>query len=376
MKAWALGLLGLAAMGCGSSEGPAPLGVRVTSVAIYQGPERVLWSADAMPDSVVPLVTGRDALVRAFYETTADYDGGDVRASLQLGDGDPIVVDGPLYATSESNTFASTVNFEVPAARVVDGASFSVEIASSGKEPRDASDARAPRSGEQKLPDVHPGRVLHVVFVPMRYEVDGSGRLPDVSQAQLDRYRAAVYGEYPIADIDLTLHAVVPLTQAINTFAGMQAWVDQIVALRSSEKAAPEEYWIGIGVDSDSVVTTTAAVDGGLSATLDPDDAMHRAAVVLGFTSPASLDVLPHELGHLHGRMHTACGATSGTDPNYPYADSRPGVDGYNVASHAFMPADDTFDLMGYCRPRWISDYNYAAIDEVVQRVSPLAPGQ
>ncbi len=34
----------------------------------------------------------------------------------------------------------------------------------------------------------------------------------------------------------------------------------------------------------------------------------------------------------------------------------------------------DTFDLMGYCRPRWISDYNYAAIDEVVQRVSPLAP--
>src|SRR5262249_10782205 len=155
------------------------------SVAIYQGPERVLWNEDTTPDSAVPLVAGRDALVRAFYETTADYDGGDVHAALRLGQGDPIVVDGPLYGRSESNPFASTLNFDVPGGRVVEGTSYSVEITSTGKEPRDASDARAPRSGEQTLPDVHPGRVLHIVFVPMRYEVDGSGRLPDVSKAQL-----------------------------------------------------------------------------------------------------------------------------------------------------------------------------------------------
>jgi hypothetical protein len=73
-----------------------------------------------------------------------------------------------------------------------------------------------------------------------------------------------------------------------------------------------------------------------------------------------------HELGHLLGRKHTprACEAKGGDD-KYPYPDANLGpaltgptaIYGFNIHTHDIYDPAEWKDLMGYCRPRWPSDY-------------------
>lgn len=69
--------------------------------------------------------------------------------------------------------------------------------------------------------------------------------------------------------------------------------------------------------------------------------------------------VIAHEVGHTMGLPHAPCGGPSGVDPNYPYPGASIGTWGYDVATAAvYNPASYT-DLMSYCNPTWVSDYNY-----------------
>ena len=45
-------------------------------------------------------------------------------------------------------------------------------------------------------------------------------------------------------------------------------------------------------------------------------------------------------------------------DPDYPYRDGNIGVYGYDARSGALVDPS-TPDLMSYCHPQWISDYNF-----------------
>ena len=48
---------------------------------------------------------------------------------------------------------------------------------------------------------------LKVVIVPVKYNADGSGRTPDVSAAQLARYKQMFMARYPAAEVDVTARA-------------------------------------------------------------------------------------------------------------------------------------------------------------------------
>ena len=74
------------------------------------------------------------------------------------------------------------------------------------------------------------------------------------------------------------------------------------------------------------------------------------------------------------GRSHAPCGGPQGIDPKYPYDGGSVGVSGYRISSDALMPSD-SFDVMGYCGPRWISDYTYAALFDRVRIVNYQASG-
>jgi hypothetical protein len=75
-----------------------------------------------------------------------------------------------------------------------------------------------------------------------------------------------------------------------------------------------------------------------------------------------------HELGHVLGRLHTACNQTSGVDRAYPV---RPGAPpgalddvGFRFTGQGFeaLGPDDCFDYMGAgdCAPAWSSAYGWA----------------
>lgn len=90
-----------------------------------------------------------------------------------------------------------------------------------------------------------------------------------------------------------------------------------------------------------------------------------------------------HEIAHTLGRDHpfkgssldtNVCGNTPQDGPmdtNYPYANSRIGLgslegfdsgDGLLNIPASIKPNDQWFDILGYCGPRWISDYTYNAL--------------
>jgi FG-GAP-like repeat len=101
----------------------------------------------------------------------------------------------------------------------------------------------------------------------------------------------------------------------------------------------------------------------------------------------ATPDVAAHEVGHLMGRKHVSCTPDTtdeaGPDLAYPYEGGKIGGPvgdtarfyGLDVGdaslSHAVLPhivSNATGDTMSYCRPRWLSDYNYKAIQNHIQQ--------
>jgi hypothetical protein len=51
----------------------------------------------------------------------------------------------------------------------------------------------------------------------------------------------------------------------------------------------------------------------------------------------------------------------TGADPDFPYSSGGIGVLGFDIAAQRLLDTQHR-DVMGYCGPVWISDYNYALL--------------
>ena len=109
---------GMAGGGGSGTTAQTAQGVSIQEVAIYQGVKRSLMVGGQAVDSDVPLVAGRDALVRVFYATDSGYSGGEITARLHLpGEDGTFEVKGPLLAASTDAD--SQYDAEFPGARRV-----------------------------------------------------------------------------------------------------------------------------------------------------------------------------------------------------------------------------------------------------------------
>ncbi len=68
---------------------------------------------------------------------------------------------------------------------------------------------------------------------------------------------------------------------------------------------------------------------------------------------------MAHELGHNMSLGHAPCGDAGGLDPFFPSTTAAIGIWGYDIDADRLIPATHK-DLMSYCNPQWISDYNFA----------------
>jgi hypothetical protein len=85
-------------------------------------------------------------------------------------------------------------------------------------------------------------------------------------------------------------------------------------------------------------------------------------SVGVGFTGDASAGTLAHEVGHAHGLKHAPCGTTDDVDPNFPDPQGTIGSWGYDSLQKVLIDPTNHADMMGYCDPEWISDYDYQAL--------------
>lgn len=358
-----------------TSSGPAlaaASGVTITQVAIYQGPKRPLFGGT--PGAVtVPIVAGRDALVRVFAEPSAGYDGAPVTARLHLSTAAaPREVSAVVGAADEA-ALGSTLNFEVPGSEIATDTTIRVELlqppaASGGDNPG----ARWPASGESKLGAGSDGPAFQLVIVPVQYDADGSHRLPDTSPAKLQKYKEAFLSTYPVRDVQITLHPVFPYAGTVWSFGlGWGALQTAMEQLRVDEGAKPEVYYYGVFVPTStfgSYCIGTCTTGLGTIGTVDSPET--HAAIGLGYPDDDWVGTAIHEIGHAHGRTHAPCGGAKGTDPDYPYDAAGSGVWGYDLVKKALVSPDTGKDMMGYCDPYWISDYTYAGIYERMREVN------
>jgi hypothetical protein len=381
-RSWALVVAGLALACSGSSSSPDPatLGpcpVEVTDLALYQTLKIPLVTGGALVTGrKVDVVAGKQALVRGFL--------GPVDASAG-----PVTVKGRLTVTSPAGTatfedsktisasstddaLGSTLDFQVDAGNVRGDSTVALDILEPATCRNKPEQARLPRQGNAPLAARATGR-LNVVLVPVRYDADGSMRMPDTSVAQLERLRQTMTALYPVGAVDITVHDPVSLSLALVGGSG-SAWaqfLDSVRSLRASDSAADDAYYYGV---VQPALTLGGYCNGaciaGISFQVTEDRPTLRVGVGLDYPGDTSALTLAHEIGHGHGRGHAPCLANAGLDVNYPYDGGVTSTWGYDLRLGTLIPPTRK-DLMGYCQPQWISDYNYQALLERSAQVNP-----
>ncbi len=366
--------------GCPNTLEPEPIGapgVTIEEIAIYQGVKRTLVVGGEVVDSDVPLIAGRDALVRVFYSTDDDYDGRAVQGRLDLGDA---VIEPTAYALippSRDDDLRTTVNFEIDGADIGDVLDWSVEL-TQAVEGDDNPAARFPESGSVEVDVEGDVNVLRIVIAPFEYNFDGSGRLPDTSPEQVERIRDTFLKLYPVSDVELSVREPYPWSQEIRPDG--EGWVGPGIALlgfRNTDGASDDVYYYGMFNPRETIgqYCGTGCLLGVTLLNDEPEDegsVSLRLALGVGFTEQAPL-VAAHEIGHAHGRAHAPCGPPGNQpdapDPDYPYDDGSIGVWGYDIVEGELHDPTDT-DVMSYCDDQWVSDFTFAALHRRGQHVN------
>lgn len=342
-------------------EGDAT-GYTVTEVAFYQAVKSTVFSDGQAHAPTVSLVAGRPAVVRVFA-TSASTTGAPVTARLTVGDTVLEQTVGGAMASSDGD-YDSTINFDVPAEAMQVGMDWRLELVEEGTQPGSNPGATTPLT-QLALETSH---AVHITLIPVRYQADGSNRMPDTSQNQIDRYRAYFMTLYPATDVTVSVGATLPWNNAIDASGnGWDTLLNAISQERTSANVPFDEYYYGIFEPDDSFNSfCSGGCVAGLGFIGEPGGEYSRAAIGLGYGGDMAAWTAVHELGHNHGRPHSPCGGVSGADPNFPHSGGSIGVWGMDIFGHQLV--SPTYkDFMGYCDPSWISDYVYEEVLSFMQ---------
>jgi hypothetical protein len=345
----------------------AALRLRVNPAAVRLGMHAYVTQSVQRQDGSVPLVAGRDAVLRVFLSADQlNYFGPTIRARF-FRDGVEVHTlvsqprDGVPVEVSEG-VLASSYNVVVAGAVLQPGTSLLVEALTEGVVPLlGGSVVRFPASGEPRPLAVQAVAPFRIRFVPV---IQPTAAMGNVTLANVAQYMAATRAVYPLADVEVDVREAYTSSASTSSEAGWSQLLNEVRMLRLAD-ADPRYYYHGI--------VRRIAHWAGLGYIAHP--------VALSYDAlPAASWTVAHELGHNFGRFHAPCGDPEGVDAAFPYAGGTIGIYGLQYAQQAqqvFGPA--TPDLMGYCSPRWISDYTYLAVAAFrageAARTPPVAGG-
>ena len=293
----------------------------------------------------VPLVAGEDALLRVFITSPAieDVVMPNVRATFYLSGAEVHSVDIPGQRTHvptqiHEGDLASSANVLVPGSVITPGLEMVIEIDPDGllvSSPNVAG--RLPPKGRIAV-DVWEMPPFELTMVPFLWEDDPDWAIVTrveglSSDSDLFRYTRDLL---PVGDFILNVHQ--PVWISVDPVGGNASEVSRLTGLISTLEGASGHY---MGILRGEI--------GGFGGRAE-SPGTKSISKLEGYT-------IAHELGHNLSLGHAPCGV-SGSDPNYPYPDGSIGAWGYDFLTDMLVPPDIS-DLMSYCRPQWISDYNF-----------------
>ena len=324
-------------------------GLAVAEVALCRqgGAPFYLIQAVQSLENPVPLVAGEDALLRVFpfaVQSTDErippvrvtfYDQGSLVHEMEMPAGSAVLptefADGPLEESA---------NGLVPGSVLQPGVEMVIEVDPDTTVTLSLGvHERIPETGRLAL-EVHEMPPLNLTVVPYLWRSE-----PDTAFArqvgELTPEHETLWETrnlLPVGDLDLRTHEPV-WTDLDPIFENSMALLREVEALRLMEGSS--RRYMGM------------LRDGGGQGFIPG-----RATV-----SELVGETMAHELGHNMSLLHAPCAVTQVVDPRYPHERGAIGARGYDMRDSSLI-APTTADLMGYCRPRWISDYHFTKAAE------------
>jgi hypothetical protein len=348
--------------------------IKIREVSVYQGVKvPIVKDMLAVQERNADLVQNREAMVRVFVEPAATFQSRELSARLTLQNGteapkrfeETITVSG---ASTEKDG-KSTFNLALPKDAFQEGTQYSVELRETSKcTPLmgTPAGARFPEAGLAPV-DARLTGPVKVMLVPVRYDADGSGRLPDLSDKQLTQMTERLYSMYPTSEVVFSMHEPVGTTR--TDIADM---LDQLRELRDSDAPPSDVAYYGMVRQAETFrdycngsCTTGIAGFGSQNGT-------SSAGMGIGYIDVAA-GTFVHELGHIYRRPHAPCGGAAGAEETYPYPEAALGSWGYDIKTKELFDPGTHVDFMSYCSPEWISDYNYQLLLERIIVVNQRA---
>jgi len=357
--------------GPSGSGGPTPTGVladgiSITAISLYQGVRRPLMESGAASPSTLPVTAGREALIRIFYTLDPSFNGKPVTAVVTIGEQTASAEVTPGAAPSTEADLNSTINVKVSGELMVELPDYRVDLL---QEPADATGentaAGYPAEGQELLPANSVGPKMEVLLVPVVWAADGSNRMPDTSESQLQRFHDLFYGLFPAVKVEITVTTeTVTWNQALDGGGnGWDALLQALVDLRAAGNYPPTAHMYGLfQPTADFGAFCGGGCQAGLSHVAGAQDPLGRVGIGLGYPREGTVETAAHEVGHQHGRTHAPCGNAANIDMNYPYPDGSIGEWGYDIVSGTLVEPTTTMDFMSYCDPSWVSDYTFQAM--------------
>jgi hypothetical protein len=322
---------------------PEAVRLRVSAVYLNQSVQRL--------DGSVPLVAGRDALLRVFV--TGDQPSffrARVRATLQrlgavVGTYEMERTDEAIPTSVVEDALTSSWNVLFNGTLIQPGTSLVIEADPEGAVPlAEGSRTRHPEIGATAL-DVRLVPKFWLRMVPVYQTAFGTtGR---VGSGNLENWLKPLVSKFPISERDVDIRAVYSTDARLDTDDGWLQLLREIEALRDADGSL--RYYYGVHTN--------------------PPNARYAGLGYVGWPAAIGYDqavdgweTFAHELGHNFSLYHAPCGNPSGVDPEFPYADGGIGVFGFDLVNRLPKHPATFKDLMTYCGPEWISDYNYEKV--------------
>ena len=319
----------------------SPTRVRLSAPVVY------LNQAAQNLEGSVPLIAGRDALLRVFVtgDEVSYYEPGAYADFFQDGELVHTAVMGPPYKIPDSvneRWLYQSFNDVIPGAVVQPGVEMVVHLDPEGVVPLSpGSQSRFPATGTQALDVValptHRQTIVPSVVAPNRDEAIASWARGMTAEHRDLRFGRTVL---PVGEMEVTVHETYRTSADLTTEDGWGQFIREIALMWFAE--GERGYYYG------AAMLPRASVWGGLGYVGFP--------VSVGANSSG---IFAHELGHNLNLLHAPCGGAGGPDRLFPYKDGSTGVWGYDPASGALVDPRDYKDLMGYCNPDWVSDYSF-----------------
>jgi hypothetical protein len=335
------------------------LDLRVTDLALAQAIQDQAGSIPMIRD-------GLPVLLSAWVTSDAPLSSGAwARASCgdavgeQWRDSTRLVV--PLDSTPRVTLPA--VQWLLPNAKMGAGLTCHVVVDPEARIPDPRRDNnRFPVSGGKSFTvvDVPP---LEITFIPIVLGADG-GVMGNVTSSNVEQYLASARQMLPLGLV--TPRVGNPYTTNV-AFGGGQDVAWRAILREVESKRQLDGYrghYYGVIRPGNGITFVQFSGFGFISG-------RSAVSVQVGWFNreSAARETVAHELGHNFGRPHAPCGGAASPDPAYPHPEAEIGVTGWDAWTAILGGRGDyqpptTKDLMSYCRPLWISDYNFRKIIE------------